>query len=319
MRALQSLKTHLVTRLATSVFLVALMAAGAIAPARGEAADLLLQDHPLAGSLWDVRSGKRVAETEVIEAALKAHWVLLGEKHDNALHHLLQARVVASLGKAGRRPAVVWEMAGPDQAQALAAARLDDVGQLGKALGWEERGWPDWSIYQPIAQAALTYGMKMYPGNPSPETTRAVGRGGDLGPEQRRRLHWNVDYDGDQLSDLTAQLTASHCGALPESAMAPMADVQRLRDAWMAASLREADRGAGAVLIAGSQHVREDRGVPWRLDEAVFNLALVEVDRDRTAARDYPSFDPRQFAFVWFTARVDEEDPCEKFFRKSDG
>ncbi len=159
----------------------------------------------------------------------------------------------------------------------------------------------------------------MSPGNPSVETTRAIGRGGTLTPEQETRLRWSVGYDEEQLSDLTAQLNVSHCGALPDAAMAPMTEVQRLRDAWMAASLREADQGSGAVLIAGSQHVREDRGVPWVLDEPVFSLALIEVDRTLTRAEDYPSFDPALFDYVWFTARVDEDDPCEKFFGKAHG
>lgn len=319
MRASKIRSARFVRWLVTGAFLAALTTTVVVAPARGESAELLLQDHPLAGSLWDTRSGEQLAEADLIAAALGAHWVLLGEKHDNAEHHRLQARIVAALGEAGRRPGVVWEMAGPDQAGAFAAAQVAEVGQLGKALSWEERGWPAWSIYQPIVEAALTHSMKLYPGNPSLEMTRAIGHGGDLSAEQQARLRWSVDYDDAQLSDLTAQLTAAHCGALPEAAMAPMAKVQRLRDAWMAASLRGADRGSGAVLIAGSQHVREDRGVPWRLGEKVFSLALVEVDRERTSAQDYPAFNKDLFDFVWFTGRVDEEDPCEKFFGKSGG
>ena len=285
----------------------------------GVAKDLLLQDHPLVGSLWQTDGSSRVGEDALIAAALKSDWVLLGESHDNPDHHRLQARIVAELGARGRRPALVWEMAGPAQAEALAAARLDAVADLGAALNWEERGWYAWSIYQPIAEAALTHGMKMHPGNPSPETTQAIAHGEALPQPQRARLDWERDYDGEQRSDLMALLAASHCNALPESDLEAMADVQRLRDSWMAASLREADAGSGAILIAGAQHVRKDRGVPWRLGEAALSLALVEVEEGKLSAADYTAFDPRLFDFVWFTAKVEQEDHCARFFQKSDG
>ncbi|NIA69530.1 ChaN family lipoprotein [Pelagibius litoralis] len=297
----------------------AFVSALAVGPARSETAGLLLRDHPLVGSIWETASGRQLDEAALFAAARDANWVLLGEQHTNADHHRLQARVVAAVAAAGRRPAVVWEMAGPAQAEALAAAKLDDVETLGKALDWEKRGWPSWSIYQPIAEAALTHGLKMHPGNPSPETTRDVSRGAPLSKELKERLDWSLEYDGDQLTALTALLATSHCNALPESALKPMADVQRLRDAWMAASLRQADGGSGAILIAGSEHVREDRGVPWRLGEPVFSLALVEVAQGQDVAKDYPAFDARLFDFVWFTAKVEEEDHCAKFFGKSNG
>lgn len=287
------------------------------APLQAEPTPLLLQDHPLVGSLWETKSGRRVDESELTAAARAAHWVLLGEKHDNPEHHRLQARMVAAVAAAGRKPAVVWEMAGPGQAEALAAARLETVDALGTALEWEARGWNSWAIYQPIAEAALSHGLEMYPGNPSPETTRRVGRGETLSPTLVERLDWDRGYDKEQLAALTDLLAVAHCHALPESALAPMADVQRLRDAWMASSLRRADSGAGAILIAGTEHVREDRGVPWRLEETVFSLAFVEVSEGKNLARDYHAFDPRLFDFIWFTAKVEERDWCAQFRKTS--
>ncbi len=289
------------------------------APLQAETTPLLLQNHPLVGSLWETESGRRIDEAELIAAARAAHWVLLGERHDNPEHHLLQARMVTAVAEPGRRPALVWEMAGPDQAEALAKARLETVDALGAALDWEARGWNTWSIYQPIAEAALTHGLEMYPGNPSSETTRAVSRGEDLSPALEERLDWARGYDKEQLAALTDLLAASHCGALPESAFPAMADVQRLRDAWMASSLRAADKGAGAILIAGTEHVRKDRGVPWRLEETVFSLAFVEVSEEENLAEGYYAFDPRLFDFVWFTAKVEEQDFCAQFRKKPKG
>src|SRR3546814_15978490 len=85
-----------------------------------------------------------------------------------------------------------------------------------------------------------------------------------------------------------------------------------MADSMLAAA---ADGAEGAVLIAGSGHVREDRAVPWHLGGRgggdALTLALVEVAAGSLAARDSAAFDRTLFDFVWFTPRVDEDDPCE--------
>ncbi len=282
----------------------------------------LYPDHPLNGTLWDTRSGKAVGEDVLLREAAAADWVLVGEKHDNAEHHRLQARVVAALGRSGRRLAVVWEMAEPEHADALAAARAESVAELGEALDWQARGWPAWAEYQPIAEAALAEGLPMLPGKPAQQQVRALARGEDLPEEVTARLTSAKRYSAAMQAELREELAASHCGALPETALAPMAEVQRFWDIWMAAAMQQAKAppldAEGAVLIAGSGHVREDRAVPWYLDGESVTVALVEVVADRDNAADYPSFDPRLFDYVWFTPRVDEKDPCGAFAEPQD-
>lgn len=284
----------------------------------------LHSDHPLNGTLWDTRSGQPADETALFAEAAAARWVLLGEKHDNAEHHRLQARVVDALGRAGRRMAVVWEMAEPEQADALKNARLDTVGDLGKALDWEGRGWPAWADYQPIAEAALRHDMPMLPGKPSRALVRSVSRGEALPAELAARLDTAPPYPAGVEAALLAELAESHCGALPPTALAPMARVQRLWDAWMADSMRAATApplsADGAVLIAGGGHVRADRAVPRHLPDGAaggsVTVEMVEVVDGWDTATDYPAFDPRRFDYVWFTPRVDDDDPCDAFSAK---
>ncbi len=289
----------------------------ALSPAAQAAPANLLSGHPLNGSLWDTRSGQPTDEESLLAAAATADWVLLGEKHDNAEHHRLQARIVGALGRLGRRLAVVWEMAEPEHAEALAAARLEDVDGLGAALAWEARGWPAWAEYQPIAEAALAAQMPMLAGKPSQAQVRALAQGESLPLETAERLAWSRRYPAEVEAELLEQLAISHCGKLPEAALAPMAEVQRFWDAWMADAMRRATQppfdAEGAILIAGSGHVREDRAVPWHLEGESLTVALVEVVAGRDAAADYPAFDPQLFDFVWFTPRVDDKDPCEAF------
>src|SRR3546814_12543904 len=77
------------------------------APGAGAAPAALHAGHPLSGTLWDTRSGRQAGEQTLFAEAAAARWVLLGEKHDNAVHHALQARLVHPLRGAGRRFAVV--------------------------------------------------------------------------------------------------------------------------------------------------------------------------------------------------------------------
>ena len=263
---------------------------------------------------------------DTLMAALSAApFVLLGEKHDNPDHHALQAWVLAALAGAGRRPAVALEMIGADQAPALAAYLAQpgaDAAGLGPAIGWDKTGWPAWPLYQPIAAVALAHGLPIVAGGMARATQRSVGRDG-LGAqtvEFRTRLDLNHDYTPPAAASLRRELAASHCGLLPDAALARMSDVQRTVDAHMALSMVEAGAVDGAVLIAGGGHVRRDRAVPWHLARLapgrnVATLGFIEVDADRNDPRAYgidsesgaPLFD-----FVWFTPRVDDIDPCAK-------
>jgi uncharacterized iron-regulated protein len=283
-------------------------AAGDIARAEPAA---LLQDHPLAGTLW--RGGEQVEPESFFAAAASHRYILLGEKHDNARHHALQAFLLDGLTERGRRPAVVWEMADARYDEAFARASGDDLPALGKALEWEERGWPSWPDYAPIAGVALAAGLPMTGGAPPPDLLKALMQGTPLPEREAERIGWSRVYQAAQREALLAQLEDSHCGYLPESALPGMAEVQRLRDAWMAAALREADQGEGSVLITGAQHAREDRGVPWHLGGEVLTIAFEEVVRGKERPEDYPALSSGLFDFVWLTARVDEEDPCARF------
>ena len=53
--------------------------------------------HPLVGKIYRIAHARQVSESDLIEAASAADFVLIGERHDNRDHHRLQARIVRSL------------------------------------------------------------------------------------------------------------------------------------------------------------------------------------------------------------------------------
>ena len=282
------------------------------------------RDHPLAGSIIRLSDGATVAPDSLVRAVASRDFVLLGEKHDNPDHHKLQAWVITALVAGGRRPAVAMEMLDAEQAPALLAhlrQSPQDAAGLGAAVGWNTRGWPDWSIYAPIAEAALGATLPIVAADLTRLQRRTVSRDGvgALEPAMQARLGRAPALDTQQSASLREELRDSHCGQVPEASLPRMSMVQWARDANMAAMLTEAaalENVAGAVLIAGAGHVRADRGVPWHLRQmaptrSVATIAFVEVQDARRAPAEYGLVD--KFDYAWFTSRLDDEDPCKRF------
>jgi uncharacterized iron-regulated protein len=286
------------------------------------------REHRLVGRIWEATARRFVDEGVLAARLAETRYVLLGEKHDNADHHALQARMIRALTAAGRRPAVAFEMLTPSQARALApylAAHPREAAGIGQALNWDAAGWPSWAMYEPIAQAALDAGLPIVTANLDDERVRAVGRQGVgvLDAAFVRRHGLDQPLATDVREAMAEEIRDSHCGHAPEGRVGAMIGVQRARNAQMAEALLTAPGNDGAVLIAGAGHVRNDYGVPAyvrRVDPAArtVSIAFVEVDAKYANAESYAErFAGRMpFDYVWFTPAVDDEDPCEKF-RKS--
>jgi uncharacterized iron-regulated protein len=299
-------------RRALVLVVVALLLIAAAPPPQWQSP--LGKDHPLTGTVWDLRGGTAFSITpEILVArAVARRFVLLGEKHDNPDHHQLQAWMLEALVAAGRRPAVVFEMFRADQAEGIArhlAASPGDARGLADALDWRRSGWPAWSMYEPIVTIALRAKLPLVAGNPSPAATTAVRRG-TLDPAETARLGLDRPLPNDVTERIAHEIRDGHCGHLPEHAIAPFVAVQRARDAHMAAAMLAASAD-GAVLIAGGGHVRRDVGVPRLLPEAeTISIAFVET---RAGVHTPPAV---RVDYVWMTPRMDDTDPCERF-RKS--
>ena len=306
--------------------LLLVAAAGCAKVAEIEWESTIQRGHPLVGRIWDVGAGEFI-EARTLTARLAAsRFVLLGERHDNPDHHVLQAQLVRAFITAGRRPALGFEMLTTDDMPAIArylAGSPKDAAGLGDAVNWKRTGWPDWRFYQPIAQPALDAGLPIVAANLSRAATEALRRNGfaGLGPSVIAQLKLDVLPAPAVRSAMAQEIRESHCGHAPEGALDKMVDTQWARDARMAEALARGGGHDGAVLIAGTGHVRRDRGVPAHLARhapgtSVASVALLEVDARLTAPIEYAArWDGASlpFDYVWFTPRIDDVDPCEKF------
>ena len=284
------------------------------------------RNHPLTGRIWDVSSARFIDRQSLVTRLARADFLLLGERHDNPDHHLLQAEVLRSLIALGRRPAVGFEMFGLDDASAIAnhlAFAPNDAAGLGRAVNWNKRGWPNWAMYQPIAEVALEAKLRIVATNLPLATARKMSSDGlaALEPRVVRDLGLDRPPSESVFASIAADIRDSHCGYASEESVKLMVGVQRARDAQMAQSLIAADDPDGAILVAGAGHVRNDYGIPVYLTakaagKQVISIAFLEVDNQKPEPDNYALPDPNgrlPFDFVWFTARVDDENPCEKF------
>ena len=280
------------------------------------------RDHPLADTIWT--SDFEAVTMGQLEALLsKASFVLLGEIHNNPDHHRLQARLINGLVRNGRRPAIVFEMVPADLQAELdryVQAGSRDASKLGEALRWEERGWPDWAIYQPIAEAALSAELPLLAGGLDGNTQKALAKGepSPIYTKTMEELDLALPLKPEIAEAQGREIDEAHCNLLPNAAMEPMVRVQRARDAYLANVMLSAKASDGAVLIAGGGHVRNDWAVPriirQKLSNAVVvSIAFIEVDPKRTLPSEYIQTIPgleKPYDFIHLTPRADLTDYC---------
>jgi len=284
----------------------------------------LHRDHPLAGKIWDARAARFTDEAALAAALAGADFVLLGEVHDNADHHLLQARLVRGVLASGRRPALAFEMLTADQQAAVDAALAKhprDPDAIANAVDWKHSRWPGFELYRPIFQAALEAGLPVVAANLPRAVVREVVSKGAAALEEplRARLAKDEPLPAPLLEELRAEMRESHCGELPERMVDPLVVAQRARDAHIAARLVAAGE-RGATLVAGKGHVRTDRGVPAYLatdapGRKVVAVGFVEVEADKREPQGYEDGGGGSlpYDFAVFTPGAEREDPCEGF------
>ncbi len=290
----------------------------------------LWRDHPLVGRIWDVAGQRFVTPETFVGALVPARYATLGEKHDNPDAHALQRWTLAQMLAAGRKPAVVFEQLKRDQQPVLddwVAQHPRSAAGLGEALAWDQGGWPSWSYYEPIFQLALENGLPILAGDLSKADLEKLRKGELEGVDaaDRRRLGLDLPPTEAQRASLVQELKDSHCGYGNDAMFARMVVVQWARDSELAWAMTQgASHADGAVLIAGAGHARDDRGVPFHLQRlepgtAVRSVSFMEVVHEADAPADYRDQDEARlpFDFVWFTPRVDENDPCAQFRTKT--
>ncbi|MGH7470760.1 MAG: ChaN family lipoprotein [Longimicrobiales bacterium] len=247
---------------------------------------------------------------ESLRRLAAADLVLLGEIHDNALHHALRAQLMAAL--AYRRPAIVFEQFA--EAEAPLSPPSDGIPseQWLDQNGFDRSGWK-WPLHQPVVEAAIKYGRSLWGSNLTREALRGVVREGESAvPAHLRAILQQAPLDSVARAAIDRELDAGHCGQMPPALAPGMRAAQVARDAAMARALVRASESGPAWLIAGHGHVRRDFAVPRILRTIAPGKSVLAVGfLERTKSGDEPTAAERaRFDIVVVTARVSRPDLC---------
>jgi uncharacterized iron-regulated protein len=304
--------------------LVLLLAAGlSMFPHAGSEASY----QPRPGFIWDVAAGKPISRAAMGERLAEADIILLGEKHDNARHHELQAEILNTLVSRGQARALVWEML-PRPVQSdidaflLSGSRNAD--RFADAVGWAKLGWGEWSLFRPIAAAALAGALPQHAGGLERSSLKAIGREGltALPKDLAKRMPNGEILSGDQRMIIEDAVFEGHCGYVPRAHLGPMVSVQIARDLALADAIIGAvgpkSKSEGVVVIAGSQHVRRDGGVPVHLARllpgaSILSIRFVEIGTgpaimDQAGMATLAGSDAHDI--LWFTELGPDKDYC---------
>lgn len=240
-------------------------------------------------------------------APASADLLLLGEVHDNMAGHAARVALLRTRVEAGWRPAIAMEQFDTGQQTALDAAvrECPDAECVVAKVAPAKSGWT-WAYYTPVIALAMEYKLPLRAANLSRADASKIVKGGfaDALPAE---LIARYQLNALPASLLTAQETEvrdSHCGALPETMVGPMAKAQIARDVVMAETMRT-HAANGVVLIAGNGHVRKDVAVPfWLRRDGLAPRAVGFLE---------PTSDASMFDAVERIPASERPDPCEGF------
>ncbi|MGC6419450.1 MAG: ChaN family lipoprotein [Bradymonadia bacterium] len=263
----------------------------------------LNQDNPLVGLIWDSRLNKTISSRQLVKQVAKAQLILIGERHDHPDHHRIQAWLIDNI--TDQRTVGFEMLARPLQDALQAAKNASDVEALSQ---WEKSGWPAFSIYKPIFDAAYRGQHELAAIHPTRKQVKAVLMG--LSAGELAKGHMSA-LPRDGLKALKADIKASHCGHANPQMTQAMTRAQVFKDQFMLRNLIEKSGDKGSVLIAGNGHVRKDYGIPVHApaDLRTVSIGIIEAGRTLDVAR----YGPERFDYVFFTPMLDDVDPCVQF------
>lgn len=242
-----------------------------------------------------------------LSAAAGPRVLLLGEVHDSADGHAARAALLRRELEAGWRPAIAMEQFDIAQQAALDAAMQDcgDAACVVARVVAGKSGW-NWDFYQPVIALALEYKLPLLAANLSRgDASKVVKDGFAAALPAALIARYRLDaLPAEVLAVQETEVRDSHCGALPESLVSPMARAQIARDVVMAETMRT-HAASGVVLIAGNGHVRGDIAVPfWLRRDGLAPRAVGFLE---------PASSPAAFDEIHRIPASQRPDPCAGF------
>lgn len=221
----------------------------------------------------DTHRRRSVSLQEMIRQLEPATFILIGEQHDNAQHHLFQAQVIEGLVQAGRSVIVGMEMFDRTKQHPLNLWTLNRLSEAEfiQQSEWQTQWGFDFALYRPIFEVVYRHRLRLVGLNVPRALVRQTARQGwqsipeaerlgipdpDLSVEEHRKLFYALLGGGHP----TGQQQTDNFYAAQVVWDTGMADT----------ALRYLERTVPSprlafVILAGNGHVMYDVGISLRL------------------------------------------------------
>jgi uncharacterized iron-regulated protein len=260
---------------------------------------------------FDPEADVDASARQIADRARTAEVVYLGELHDNAQHHVIQARVLEAILATGSRPALAFEMVPENRQAALEAAVRSDAGraEVDRQLGWSAQGWPEFAMYWPLFELARKNALPVVATDLDPGITRRIGRGGlrAAGDDDPARLRSALPDDLARDRGIVQRLETAHCGQISQDR------ASRMLESWYARNVVMARRVGGGLALAPQVVVIMGRGhgSPGGVPEQLAAIRpgtrqlMVGLYEGQADGPTEPMSD-----VVWVTPKRPRPDPC---------
>ncbi|WKS99844.1 ChaN family lipoprotein [Gallibacterium salpingitidis] len=231
--------------------------------------------------VFDVKQRAFISYDSFIEQLNQTHLILLGETHDQYLHHKAEQQLVADLLANKRLNSVMLEMLPSSQQAVLLKAQLTlrkqqvkDSTVVKQLLRWNDE-W-DWRQYADLVTLVATSEIGLYGANLNQKEINTLWSGA-------YPLNGNISTSTvvkQRLKNLMLSYASEHHSLemQPES-INKLVEIQQFKDRRMAETLIKQPKPS--VLIAGRYHVSKSFGVPLHLQDYQYSNYQVIIFTDK--------------------------------------
>ena len=243
---------------------------------------------PVEGEFFNA-NGTKASLSDLIATAKSYDYILVGETHNVACDHIVQAKIIAALAESGMRFTVGMEMFAQEKQPQLDAVNNGTVtlADFPAKVDWKDTWGFSYSLYEPIIEEIYAYKIPLYALNFPFEIAKKIGDEGmdSLTPEERKYLpKKNIPSMKAQEEDLT-RIHDKHVELMTEGKDDPKAAevakkslahyrkrfflIQSMWDTGMAEQAMAIRKKTNLpiVILTGTGHVEHGWGISYRLSK----------------------------------------------------
>ncbi|OQS61457.1 hypothetical protein ASU3_01550 [Actinobacillus suis] len=248
------------------------------------------------GNIIDLKTQQSLSLSELLQRLPTYTYVLIGEEHDQPVHHQIETYLVQKLEQKRPLAAVVLEMLSVDQQAQISHLQQSQTPlfaeEIPAQIGWKH--W-DWHQYQDLIISRLSSTTPLIAANLTETEVKTLYAGA-------QPLRGSISVTPQVQTQLAQLIQAHH--TLPTDILEKTVTVQQFRDRRMAEMLVKNTQNstAYALLVAGNNHVRKDLGVPLHLqDFDKKNKAKTISIMLKSQYSEAKAVTLQQADYVWFT------------------